>query len=117
MEDNEDFLFDEEVAASFIEFLIDNGCMEVVGVNDDGEFLFSMTSKMEEMFPEIWEEVMSMTNFAVNGLWQKGLVELVFQSSGEILVSPNDNTLKYKQYDLTEEETLTIETIISRMND
>ena len=117
MEEDDFIFYDEDMAASFIEFLVDNGCMEVIGVNEDGEFLFSMTEKMQEVFPEIWDEVLAMTNTAINGLWQKGLVEVICQPDGQILVSPNQNTLKYKEYELEEEELMTIETIINRMND
>lgn len=109
--------YDEEDARLFIEFLVEEGCMEVTGVDENGEFVLSVTAKMEEMFPEIWEEIISMSNELVYELWQKDLVEIVFKNDGDILVGVNDNTLNYKQYDLSEEQIMMIETIIVRASE
>lgn len=108
--------YDEELTSQFIEYLIEEGCMEVTGIEPSGEFLFSVTPKMEEIFPEIWDEIMSFSNQLVYELWQKDLVDVIFNSNGETLVTVNDNTLKYKEYELNEEQELMIETIINRMN-
>lgn len=108
--------YDEELTGQFIEYLIEEGCMEVTGIDPNGNFLFSATPKMEKMFPEIWDEIMSFSNQLVYELWQKDLVDVIFNSNGETLVSPNDNTLKYKEYELNEEQELMIEAIINRMN-
>jgi hypothetical protein len=90
--------------------------MEVTGVDESGEFVLSVTPKMQEMFPEIWEEIISMSNELVYELWQKDLVELIFKKDGDILVGTNENTINYRNYELTEEEVMMIETIINRAN-
>lgn len=108
--------YDEELAQNFIEFLVEEGCMEITGMDEKGEFILSVTPKMEELFPEIWEEILAMSNQLVYELWQKNLVEIVFRTDGDIFVSPNDNTLNYREYELTEEQSMMIESIINRMN-
>lgn len=108
--------YDEELAQSFIEFLVEEGCMEVTGIDESGEFILSVTPKMEKMFPELWEEVLAMSNKLVYELWQKDLVNIIFRTDGEIFVSPNENTLNYMQQDLNEEQTMMMEAIVNRMN-
>jgi hypothetical protein len=108
---------DDEMSALFIEHLIEIGCMEVVGIDQSGEFIISVTPKMAEHFPEIWDEVVQMTNQAVYNLWSKGLVEIAFMQNGTPYVMPNENTEKYQSYDLEEEEIMTVETIIRKMRE
>lgn len=106
--------YDEELARNFIEYLIEEGCMEVTGVDENGEFVLSVTHKMQEMFPEIWDEIVSMSNELIYELWKKDLVDIVFKNNGEILVGTNSNTINYKEYDLSEEELMMVETILNR---
>lgn len=108
---------DDEMAALFIEHLIEIGCMEVVGIDQSGEFIMSVTPKMAEYFPEIWDEIVEMTNKAVYSLWMKDLVDIAFLQDGTPYVMPNDNTENYQQHELDEEELMTIETLIRKMRE
>lgn len=106
---------DDDQVADFIEYLVEIGCMEITGVAEDGDFLLSATPLMAEMFPEMWDEIMSMTNQIVYELWQLDLLNVTFKTDGEILVTPTDNTLKYREYELTQEQRMLMDSIIHKI--
>ncbi len=59
------------------DMLILNGAIEVVGVDPiSGEFLYSMTEKMIEIMPEVYEEHMHEVNNQIMKLWQEGFVSV-----------------------------------------
>lgn len=101
----------------FIQKLIEEKCMEITGIDESGEFILTVTPKMAQLYPEIWSEVVSITNTIVNELCEMNLVNVVIKTNGETFVSPNENTLNYLDYDLTEEQQMLIESIIHRMNE
>ncbi len=59
------------------DMLILNGAIEVVGIDPiSGEFLYSMTEKMIEIMPEVYEEHMHEVNNQIMKLWQEGFVSV-----------------------------------------
>lgn len=51
--------FDEEEydEAEMFSFMIENGYVEISGVDPDGEFVYKMTKKMGEHFPEVLRSI------------------------------------------------------------
>ena len=57
------------------DMLILNGAIEVVGLDPiSGEFLYSMTEKMIEVMPEVYQEHVNYVNNQIMGLWEDGFI-------------------------------------------
>ena len=72
MDNNEDEL---------IKNLILEGALEVAGVDSEtGEFLYSVTPKMQEVMPDMYEDHITQVNRDILNLWEKGYVNVDFLS-------------------------------------
>jgi hypothetical protein len=70
MENNEDEL---------IKNLILQGALEVAGVDSEtNEFLYTITSKMQEVMPDMYEDHLTQVNRDLLNLWEKGYVNIDF---------------------------------------
>jgi hypothetical protein len=55
--------------------LILSGALEVSALDSEtGEFVYSITEKMEEIYPELYEEVNNEIYKSIMSLWQKGFI-------------------------------------------
>ena len=53
------------------------GAIEVVGIDpNNGEFMYSMTPKMEDLFPELYYEHLNKIDEDIKVLWQDGFLEI-----------------------------------------
>ncbi len=97
--------FDEE---EMFTYMIENGYIEIAGIDPDGDFVYKMTRKMGEHFPEVFQEHLAITNALVFDVWQKGLLEVVMNPNGTWTIQENEKTRKFADYenDLTKEEWL-----------
>ena len=60
-----------------IEKLILNGALEVAGVDsEDGSLLYSFTSKIEQVMPELYHDHLNRVNAEILSLWERGYVDL-----------------------------------------
>lgn len=77
MDNNEDEL---------IKNLILEGALEVAGVDSEtGEFLYSVTPKMQEVMPDMYEDHITQVNRDILNLWEKGYVNVDFLSSNPMV--------------------------------
>jgi hypothetical protein len=76
-----------------IDNLILSGALEISGIDDKtNEFLFTMTPKMQEVMPELYEEHINDVNRYIMGLWEKGFVDIDFNEDSPIVrLSPISN--------------------------
>jgi hypothetical protein len=82
---------------SLIDDLILAGGLEISGIDErSGEFLYTMTSKMKDLMPELYEDHLSQVNEEIMGLWEKGFVNVDMMSDDPIV------TLTQKAYDIIE---------------
>jgi hypothetical protein len=59
------------------DMLILNGAIEVVGVDPiSNEFLYSMTEKMVDIMPEVYQEHVNQVNNQIMNLWQDGFLNV-----------------------------------------
>jgi hypothetical protein len=66
-----------EPSPEIFDMLILNGAIEVVGIDPtSGEFLYSMTEKMSDIMPEIYQEHMNQVNNQIMNLWQDGFLSV-----------------------------------------
>jgi hypothetical protein len=82
---------------SLIDDLILAGGLEISGIDEQsGEFLYTMTSKMKDLMPELYEEHLSHVNEEIMKLWEKGFVNVDMMSDDPIV------TVTKKAYDIIE---------------
>lgn len=62
----------------YMQYYIDIGAIEMIGVDPNGEFLFSITDKAKEVAPELWENHSQHVNETLLDLFDKGLVEIEY---------------------------------------
>ena len=107
-EEYEEYEINEGDMDSMFEFMLENGYIEIVTVDKTGEFVYKMTPRMINDFPEIFEEHMELTNELVFSAWQKGFLEMTMDDSANWTIIPSEKTAKYKEYEdeLTNEEYL-----------
>jgi hypothetical protein len=86
------------------DMLILNGAIEVVGIDPiTNEFLYSMTEKMIEIMPDVYQEHMNEVNNQIMGLWQDGFLNVDLFDSNPLV------TLTDKAFDVKELEKMTPE--------
>lgn len=60
----------------YFEMLILSGAVEVAGLDENGEFLYSFTEKMQEIDPKLKENVDNIFFLEIRALWQLGFVNM-----------------------------------------
>ena len=64
-----------------IKNLILEGALEVAGLDSEtGEFLYTVTPKMQEVMPDMYEDHITQVNRDILNLWEKGYVNVDFLS-------------------------------------
>ena len=62
-----------------IKNLILEGALEVAGLDsENGELLYSVTPKMQELMPDLYEDHLAQVNKDILNLWEKGYVNINF---------------------------------------
>ncbi len=75
--DNEDNLIDD---------LILQSGLEIAGIDPrTGEFLYSVTPKMKDIMPDLYEEHSQTVNREIMALWEKGFVEMDFNEDNPLV--------------------------------
>lgn len=86
------------------DMLILNGAIEVVGIDPvSGEFLYSMTEKMINIMPEIYQEHLNQVNSQIMSLWQDGFLDVDLLDSNPLV------TLTDKAFNVEELNKMDIE--------
>jgi predicted transcriptional regulator len=86
------------------DMLILNGAIEVAGIDPTtNEFLYSMTEKMIEILPDVYEEHMKEVNNQIMTLWQDGFLNVDLFDSNPLV------TLTDKAFDVEELNRMAIE--------
>jgi hypothetical protein len=93
MDNNEDEL---------IKNLILEGALEVAGVDsENGELLYTITPKMQETMPDMYEDHLTQVNKDILNLWEKGYLNINFLDNDPMV------TISEKGLDKTEVSKLT----------
>lgn len=88
-----------------IEELILKGALEVVGFDSENkELLYSITEKMKDIMPEIYEDHMNLVNKGMLDLWEKGFVDIDFLKDDPIVTLTDKASNKKELAKLTKEE-------------
>jgi len=90
-------MFSDEEISKVVDNLILEGGIEYAGVDpESGEMLYSITPKIKELMPDLYDEHLNFINADLMSLWQKGFVDIDFFSD-DPLININD-----KYYDENE---------------
>ena len=80
-----------------IERLILEGGLEVAGVDsEDGSLLYSFTSKIKELMPELYNDHLNRVNSEILSLWERAYVDIDFLAKEPVV------TLTDKSFDPVE---------------
>jgi len=80
-----------------IEKLILEGGLEVAGVDsEDGSLLYSFTSKIKELMPELYNDHLNRVNSEILSLWERAYVDIDFLAKEPVV------TLTDKSFDPVE---------------
>jgi hypothetical protein len=78
------------------ELLLESGAIQIFSINEEtGEAVYRVTDIYKDMFPELYKLHMAELSDVVNGLWQKGLLEIDFTDTDEKVSFHPHNFLKY----------------------
>ena len=62
-------------ASEMMDALILSGALEVAAIDSEtGELVYAITDKMQEIYPELYEEVNNEIHRSIMSLWQKGFL-------------------------------------------
>jgi hypothetical protein len=80
-----------------IKNLILEGALEVSGLDSDtGELLYTVTPKMQEFMPDMYEDHLKQVNKDILNLWEKGYVNINFLDE-EPMVTISEKGLDKKE--------------------
>ena len=82
-----------------LEKLILAGAVEVAGLDPNGEFLYSFTADMPNLFPEFYEHVSHMYSNAITELWSDGYLDITLNEDGEEIVMLNEKSVDTVELD------------------
>jgi hypothetical protein len=89
--DLSDEFVSEEHLSDLILKLLEMGALEVRGYDDlSNQFIYNLTPKCQELFPELFDEHFRMINEIAFTLWTKELIEMTFDSDGTPMIMPKD---------------------------
>jgi len=86
-------LMDGNIDKETIEYLLSVGAIEFALVDEDGENIYRMLPKAQEIVPEIYEKYIKSFNATVFSLWTKDALDIVFDEKGDPLVGINKNSV------------------------
>jgi hypothetical protein len=85
--------YEDDEVNKFIDFLVEMGVLKPMGFNVDiGEDLFIITEEAADIIPEIPKIREKETNQAIFELWQRNMLDVVFDEEGMPMVSLNKNS-------------------------
>lgn len=88
------------------DMLILNGAIEVVGIDPiNNEFLYSITEKMIDIMPEVYQEHMHQVNNQIMNLWQDGFLNVDLMDSNP-LVTLTDKAFNIEELSKMDTESL-----------
>jgi hypothetical protein len=95
-----------------IKNLILQGALEVAGVDSEtNELLYTVTSKMQEVMPDMYEDHLTQVNRDLLNLWEKGYVNIDFLLAEPIVTISEKGLDKAEVSKLTKPEIWALEEV------
>ena len=95
---------DEQYINQTIEDLILSGGIEIIGLDIDGEPLYSFTPKLKILMPELYEEHLNSVNKEMMNLWEKGYVDIDFFQTDPLVTLTEKALINEEILQLSREE-------------
>lgn len=70
---------------NWIEKLILDGAIEVAGVDENGELLYSFTEKLKQIDPKLYDKAFASMYDDARMLWMKGFIEMDITEANPII--------------------------------
>jgi hypothetical protein len=95
-----------------IKNLILEGALEVAGVDSEtNELLYSITPKMQEVMPDMYEDHLTQVNRDLLNLWEKGYVNIDFLLADPVVTISEKGLDKSEVVKLTKPEIWALEEV------
>jgi hypothetical protein len=69
--------------SELLDYYMEIGAIEVAGISEDGEFIFSITDTAKELAPDLWEAHREHVDNSLLELYEMGLVSVTYDESLE----------------------------------
>jgi hypothetical protein len=77
-----------------LDHYIEIGAIEIVGVDESGEFILSITDAAKELAPELWAAHVKHIDDTLIGLYKKGLMQVDYDENLEATFSLSEEGMK-----------------------
>jgi len=88
-----------------MDYLILNGGLEIVGVDSsNGSFLYSFTTKIKELMPDLYIEHINTINQDMLSLWEKGYININFLADDPVITLSKKSLIDLEVAKLSKDE-------------
>ena len=88
-----------------LDYYIEIGAIDIVGVEDDGEFIFKINPIAKEIAPELWETHQDHVDGVLLELFEKELVTVIYDENLNATIElTEEGRIAAKEYGIVEIE-------------
>jgi hypothetical protein len=77
-----------------LEHYIEIGAIEVEGVDEDGELIFSITEIAKDVAPELWQAHSEYVDRSLIKLYEEGLINIEYDENLEATITVNEDGME-----------------------
>ena len=77
-----------------LEHYIEIGAVDIAGMDEEGEILFSITDKAKDLAPELWDAHQKHVDESLMELYKRGLIEVEYNENLEAAIKMNEEGLR-----------------------
>jgi len=89
---DDDYMSDEDYMQ--LEHYIEIGAIEVEGVDEDGELIFSITEIAKDVAPELWQAHSEYVDRSLIKLYEEGLINIEYDENLEATITVNEDGME-----------------------
>jgi membrane protease subunit (stomatin/prohibitin family) len=75
-------------------YYIEIGAVELVGMDESGEFIFKITDHAKEVAPELWAAHQEHVENSIMELYERGLINITYDDNLEAYIEMNEEGKK-----------------------
>ena len=77
-----------------LEHYIEIGAVDIAGMDEEGEILFSITDKAKDLAPELWDAHQKHVDESLMELYKRGLIEVEYNEDLEAGIKMSEEGLR-----------------------